>query len=202
MGGDLRPERLLSAYRSGIFPWYSDGDPILWWSPDPRLILYPDEVRVSRSLKKVIRRQTYRITINTNFPAVISACARIPRHGAPGTWITDEMRRAYCVLHEMGYAHSVEVWHEDRLVGGLYGVSLGLCFFGESMFSAMSNASKVALVYLCRRLQEKAFMFIDCQLPTDHLIRMGAAKIARKSFLSMLSFACKDSSESPERTPS
>ena len=192
VGGDLSPERLLSAYRSGIFPWYSDGDPILWWSPDPRLILYPDQVRVSRSLNKVIRRQAFRITMNADFPAVISACAVTLRRCTPGTWITDEMRRAYCRLHALGHAHSVEAWHEDQLVGGLYGVAMGRCFFGESMFSSMSNASKVALVHLGRHLHAKGFRLIDCQLPTDHLISMGAVKVSRKKFLSLLASACQD----------
>lgn len=186
IGGDLRPERLILAYRSGIFPWYTDGDPILWWSPDPRLILIPDQIKISRSLRKTIRQKKYQITMDTSFRQVITSCAKTLRRGTPGTWITPEMQTAYCTLFDLGYAHSIETWHEDVLVGGLYGVALGPCFFGESMFSTMSDASKVALVYLSEFLHQKDFNFIDCQLPTDHLISMGASVVSREDFISML----------------
>jgi leucyl/phenylalanyl-tRNA--protein transferase len=186
MGGDLRPERLILAYKCGIFPWYSDGDPILWWSPDPRMVLFPDQIRISRSLKKNFRRNTYQITMNTCFRKVIASCAKTPRRGMSGTWITADMQAAYRTLHELGYAHSVETWFDKKLVGGLYGISLGPCFFGESMFSIMNDASKAALVHLCEYLQHKDFDFIDCQLPTDHLIRMGAKTMSREHFISML----------------
>ena len=186
IGGDLSVERLLLAYKSGIFPWYSEEDPILWWSPDPRLVLYPEELNISKSLKKVIRQEIYRITMDTAFEQVISACANTRRDIDAGTWITDEMKGAYCRMHERGYAHSVEAWHEGKLVGGLYGISLGLAFFGESMFSIMSNASKVCLVCLVQFMKERHFTFIDCQVATDHLLRMGARSIPRATFISQL----------------
>jgi leucyl/phenylalanyl-tRNA--protein transferase len=186
IGGDLSPERLLLAYRSGIFPWYSDDEPILWWSPDPRLVLYPEELKISHSLRKTIRSGRFKATIDTGFEQVIQACGRTRISNGQGTWITPEMEKAYMSLHRLGYAHSVEIWHEEVLVGGLYGVSLGRCFFGESMFSTMSDASKVALVAMRDFLQKKQFDFIDCQMPTDHLMRLGAKKIARDDFLSEL----------------
>lgn len=186
VGGDLSSDRLMLAYKNGIFPWYSDGDPILWWSPDPRLVLYPHSIRISRSLKKILRQKKYKVTMNTGFRQVISACAKVPRRGAPGTWITEEMRKAYTQLHDMGYAHSVETWYQGKLVGGLYGVSFGRCFFGESMFSTMSDASKVALVHLEHFLSKHRFDLIDCQLPTDHLISMGAVEVDRILFLEQL----------------
>jgi leucyl/phenylalanyl-tRNA--protein transferase len=186
VGGDLSPERLLLAYQSGIFPWYSDDEPILWWSPDPRLVLYPEELKISRSLSKTIRSGCFKATMDTGFARVIQACGRTRTRTGQGTWITPEMEKAYICLHRLGYAHSVEIWHEEVLVGGLYGVSLGRCFFGESMFSTMSDASKVALVVLRDHLQKKQFDFIDCQMPTDHLMRLGAKKIARDDFLSEL----------------
>jgi len=185
-GGDLNPARLLLAYQSGIFPWYSEDDPILWWSPDPRLVLYPEELKISRSLKKTIRKARYRVTMDVSFERIIESCARTRRKIGDGTWITPDMVQAYTRLHKMGYAHSVETWYQDRIVGGLYGVSLGRCFFGESMFSIMTDASKVALVILKNYLQEKKFELIDCQLPTDHLIRMGAREISRNEFIAHL----------------
>lgn len=186
IGGDLKPERLILAYKCGIFPWYTDGDPILWWSPDPRLVLFPNQIRKSRSLRKTIRQNKFRITMDISFRRVIASCAKTPRRGAPGTWITPEMQAAYRTLHELGYAHSLETWFENKLVGGLYGVLLGRCFFGESMFSTMNDASKVALVYLCEYLHQNDVDFIDCQLPTDHLISMGAQVVSRDHFISML----------------
>lgn len=186
MGGDLSVERLLLAYRSGIFPWYSKGEPILWWSPDPRLVLYPSELKISKSLQKVIRRRTFQITVNKAFDAVIQGCAEIKRSYGEGTWITDEMKSAYCKLHRYGYAHSVEAWQDNELAGGLYGVALGHAFFGESMFSRLSNASKVAFVTFVEMLKELEFDLIDCQVRTDHLIRFGAREIPRKKFLEQL----------------
>lgn len=186
VGGDLSVERLLMAYRNGIFPWYSEGEPILWWSPNPRLVLYPEELRISRSLRKIIRQQQFHITFDDAFDAVIQACAESKRSYGEGTWITREMKAAYCELHRRGYAHSVEAWQNGDLVGGLYGVALGHAFFGESMFSRVSNASKVAFVTLVERLKRLKFKLIDCQVKTDHLIRFGAREIPRKLFLEQL----------------
>ncbi|WP_155309190.1 leucyl/phenylalanyl-tRNA--protein transferase [Desulfosarcina ovata] len=189
VGGDLSVQRLLLAYRSGIFPWYSEGEPILWWCPDPRLVLYPDELRISRSLRKVIKRKSFHITFDQDFEAVITGCAETKRAYGEGTWITDEMRDAYCELHRQGYAHSVEAWQDDRLAGGLYGVALGRIFFGESMFSRVSNASKVAFVTLVENLKKHKFSLIDCQVKTEHLMRFGAREIPRKMFLVQVSDA-------------
>lgn len=189
VGGDLSFERLLLAYQSGIFPWYSEGDPILWWSPDPRLVLYPDELKISKSLMKTIRQRVYRVSLDTDFEQVISACSNTRRAKETGTWITDKMKQAYCNLHERGYAHSVEAWRAGNLVGGLYGVSLGLAFFGESMFSIMSNASKVCLVHLVHFLKERSFSLIDCQVATEHLQSLGARNIPREIFIDQLTQA-------------
>jgi leucyl/phenylalanyl-tRNA---protein transferase len=186
VGGDLSPERLLLAYKKGIFPWFADDDPILWWSPDPRLVLFLDELRISRSLARTLRQEKFQVTMDTNFHGVIKACAEIRGKNRDGTWITKEMMAAYIQLHEIGYAHAVEIWYDRQLVGGLYGVSLGRCFFGESMFSMMSDASKVALVHLRDYLRTKDFHFIDCQMPTAHLQRLGARKISRKRFQRLL----------------
>lgn len=186
VGGDLSVERLLLAYRMGIFPWYSENEPILWWSPDPRLLLYPEELHVSRSLRKTLRQGVFRTTMDRAFDEVIRACARTPRRSQPGTWITPEMIEAYGALHRAGYAHSLEAWTGDRLAGGIYGVSLGRCFFGESMFSRVSNASKVALVTLVEHLRRQGFAFLDCQVRTGHLVRMGAREVPRSLFLSQL----------------
>ena len=183
VGGDLSCSRLLLAYSLGIFPWYSDGEPILWWSPDPRLVLYPDELKITRSLNKVIKKGAFTLTIDRAFDRVISECARVPREKQRGTWIVAEMVEAYCRLHASGFAHSVEAWADNRLAGGLYGVSLGRCFFGESMFTLVSNASKVALVALVQYLQSLNFTLIDCQISTDHLIRFGAREISRTRYL-------------------
>jgi leucyl/phenylalanyl-tRNA---protein transferase len=179
--GDLSPERLLLAYSNGIFPWYSEDEPILWWSPDPRFILYPQNIRISRSMKKLLNKGTYRITFDTCFRDVISNCSNLRKES--GTWITDEMIEAYCRLYELGFAHSVETWYEDKLVGGLYGISIGKCFFGESMFSTMSNSSKAAIITLSEVLREKGFIMIDCQFYTEHLESLGAVSVSREKFL-------------------
>lgn len=186
VGGDLTPPRLLLAYSTGIFPWFNEGDPILWWSPDPRCILEPAQVRVSRSLAKVLRRGTFRVTYDRAFAEVIAACARERRGGGEGTWITPAMRAAFIALHELGYAHSVEAWCDGELAGGLYGVCLGRCFFGESMFHRVTDASKVALVTLAGELQRRDFELIDGQLPSPHLTSLGARQIPRKQFLQRL----------------
>ena len=185
VGGDLSPERLLTAYREGIFPWYADGEPILWWSPDPRFVLFPAELHVSRSMKQFLKKGTVRITFDRAFRKVISAC-RKPRPGQNGTWITREMLEAYCALHDLGYAHSVEVWQETKLAGGLYGISLGHAFFGESMFSAIPNASKAALITLVEDLGRRGFDLIDCQVETAHLAGLGARPIPRSEFGALL----------------
>lgn len=183
VGGDLSPERLLLAYCLGIFPWYNPGEPILWWSPDPRCVLFPTRLHISRSLQRFMRKSAYRISFNENFPGVIYWCRRL-RAGLDGrgTWITREMEKAYIRLHELGFAHSVECWDGDQLVGGLYGICIGRVFFGESMFSRSKNASKVVLVHLMEYLRQKDFEFLDCQQTTDHLISMGAQEISRKDF--------------------
>lgn len=183
-GGDLSPSRLMLAYRSGIFPWYSPGDPILWWSPDPRLILELDEFKMSRSLRKKISR--FEIRFDTAFSEVIRACATAPRPGQKGSWIVSEMIEAYETLHGMGYAHSVEAYHEDQLVGGLYGVSVGGVFCGESMFAKVPDASKVAFAVWVEKLREWGYDFIDCQVPTSHLKSLGAKEVSRDDFLKRL----------------
>jgi leucyl/phenylalanyl-tRNA--protein transferase len=188
-GGDLSPERLLSAYRRGIFPWFSEGDPILWWSPDPRTVLVPEQIRISRSLRKRLRRRLLGVTLDRSFGQVIRACSA-PRGADGGTWIVPRMVRAYETLHRLGWGHSVEVWQGERLVGGLYGVALGRVFFGESMFSRADDASKVALVYLCERLGAWGFGLIDCQMRTDHLISLGAQEIPRGHFVALLDRFC------------
>ncbi len=193
VGGDLSEKRLLLAYRMGIFPWFSEGDPILWWSPDPRLVLYPREIRISRRLGRTIRQGKFTVTSDTVFEQVIDACARTRTDNDQETWIVDEMIAAYNRLFLRGYAHSVEVWHDGELAGGLYGVSLGGCFFGESMFTRIANASKIALAALCAHLSKGAFDMIDCQVPTAHLKRLGAREIPRKQFLSALARSMKRS---------
>ncbi len=189
-GGSLAPRRLLRAYRQGIFPWYSVGQPILWWSPDPRLVLFPETVNVSRSLRQTLKKGRFTLTADTAFEAVITACAG-PRVGQEaGTWITPEMNRAYRRLYRLGHAHSIETWRQGELVGGLYGVAVGQIFFGESMFSTMSDASKVALALLAAQLRRWDFALIDCQVRTQHLARMGAVEIARATFLRLLDRYC------------
>ncbi len=189
IGGDLSLRRLLLAYSNGIFPWYSEGEPILWWSPDPRLVLYPNELKVSRSLKKVIKRNVFEVTMDSAFEEVITECARVRLENQEGTWIVEDMIQAYCNLHESGFAHAVEVWLENDLAGGLYGVSLGKCFFGESMFTRITNASKVAFVALVEYLKPLDFAFIDCQIATAHLVRFGAREISRSRYLDELAGA-------------
>lgn len=184
-GGDLTPERLLAAYRHGCFPWYQDGQPLLWWSPDPRTVLYPDELHVSRSLQKKLRQGTFVITFDRAFRDVIQGCAE-PRAYTDGTWITTPMQDAYVKLHQLGVAHSVEVWQDERLVGGLYGLAMGRLFFGESMFSRTTDASKVGFVALVERLRDWGFQLIDCQMPTQHLSSFGARGISRKNFAEAL----------------
>ena len=182
-GGDLRPERLIAAYRQGIFPWYEEGQPILWWSPDPRAIIRTDQLHISRSLQKTLRKDHYRVSFDTAFSAVVEACSQ-PRRGSNGTWITHEMLQAYTTLHHMGHAHSVEVWNDEgELTGGLYGIMLDNIFAGESMFSRTTDMSKVAMVYLSEWLQMRDIHTIDCQLPNPHLIRMGAVTIPRAEFV-------------------
>jgi len=190
IGGDLSIERLLLAYSLGIFPWYNPGEPILWWSPDPRCVLFPAELHVSRSLKRLLRKKPFRVSVNESFPGVIYWCRRL-RAGldGSGTWITPEMKQAFIHLHELGFAHSVECWDGEELVGGIYGVCLGRCFFGESMFSRCENASKVALVHLVRLLEHSGFELLDCQQTTSHLLSMGAREISRSDFLQHLRVA-------------
>jgi leucyl/phenylalanyl-tRNA---protein transferase len=185
-GGDLSPGRLVAAYRQGIFPWYAAGDPILWWSPDPRMVLFPAELKTSRSLAKVLRNQSYEVRLDTDFAAVIAACGSTPRDGQPGTWITAQMQIAYGRLHELGYAHSVEVWMAGKLAGGLYGMAVGRAFYGESMFSLRRDASKIALAHLCEHLRRNEFGIIDCQMETAHLASLGARPIPRHDFLALL----------------
>lgn len=180
-GGDLSAARLVAAYRHGCFPWYQDGQPLLWWSPDPRTVLLPNNLHISRSLRKVLRSDLFSVTFDRNFTDVIHACSE-PRKDEDGTWITSEMQAAYFALHAQGHAHSVEVWQQDQLVGGLYGIAIGQLFFGESMFSRTSNASKVGFVTLVSALKAAGFVLIDCQMPTAHLISLGAESIRRSEF--------------------
>jgi leucyl/phenylalanyl-tRNA--protein transferase len=189
LGGDLSPERLLTAYHLGIFPWYSEGQPILWWSPDPRLVLELDRLHISRSLRKTLRQAPFRVSIDEDFSTVIEACGA-PRREGGGTWLTREMIEAYEALHRLGHAHSVECWQGDALVGGLYGVSVGRVFFGESMFSAVSNASKIALVHLVHHLQAWDFRLLDCQIDSEHLRRLGAQTMPRARFIPLLHRHC------------
>jgi len=184
-GGDLSPERLLAAYRHGCFPWYQEGQPLLWWSPDPRTVLYPEELHISRSLRKTLRQEAFQVTYNQAFKAVIEGCAA-PRSYADGTWITSPMQDAYLQLHRLGIAHSVEVWQDGQLVGGLYGLAMGQLFFGESMFSRITDASKAGFVTWAEHLRDRDFKLIDCQMPTQHLASLGARTISRKAFAEAL----------------
>ncbi len=186
VGGDLRPERLLLAYSQGIFPWYDENLPIIWHSPDPRMVLMAEDLHVPHSLRKVMRRRPYELALDTAFAKVIRACAHVPRPGQDGTWITEDMIEAYEELHRQGFAHSAEAWEDGELVGGLYGVSLGHCFFGESMFALRSDASKVAFVSLVRQLERWGIDLIDCQVYTEHLERFGAVEWPRARFLDCL----------------
>lgn len=191
VGGDLSNERLLEAYRLGIFPWYSDDQPILWWSPDPRLVLDLNDFKISRSLRKTLKREVFQVTLDHAFEEVIRACAVVPREAQNGTWITNEMLKAYVNLHGLGYAHSVESWFGGKLAGGLYGVSLGKCFFGESMFHLKTDASKVALATLVEKLRSWDFHFIDSQMTTEHMLRLGAKELPRRIFLKRLQSALR-----------
>ena len=186
VGGDLSPQRLLMAYGRGIFPWYSENAPILWWSPDPRLILEPSRVHVPKRLERILRQGVFRFTLDTAFERVIAGCAQTPRRGACGTWIVPEMLAAYCRLHELGFAHSIEVWSGGTLVGGLYGVALGGAFFGESMFYNEPDASKAGFVTLIRALDRAGFILFDCQQTTAHMLRFGGFEVPRDEFLSRL----------------
>jgi leucyl/phenylalanyl-tRNA--protein transferase len=191
VGGDLSSERLLEAYRLGIFPWYSEDQPILWWSPDPRLVLDLKDFKISRSLHKTLKKEIFQVTFDRAFEEVIQACATAPRQEQKGTWITAEMQQAYIHLHGLGYAHSVEGWVEGKLAGGLYGVSLGKAFFGESMFHWKTDASKVALAALVEKLKRWEFHFIDAQMTTEHLLRLGAKELPRRIFLKRLQSALR-----------
>ncbi len=190
VGGDLSPVRLLNAYRQGIFPWYSDGQPILWWSPNPRAVLFPEKLKISRSLRKKLRQHPFRITLDCDFAAVIDACSE-PRPRQDGTWISEEMKQAYIRLHGIGFAHSVECWEGSELVGGLYGISMGKAFFGESMFSRRSDASKIAFAHLVEQLNLWQFRLIDCQVQSAHLTSLGAELIPREQFLDLLDESCE-----------
>ena len=189
MGGDLSPERILSAYRQGIFPWYSEEQPILWWSPDPRTVLFPKDLMISKSLRKKLRAGKLRITFDQAFAEVIHQCA-LPRRDESGTWISPEIIQAYCQLHEQGHAHSVEAWNGDALVGGLYGIAINRVFFGESMFSRESDASKIAFSYLVQQLNAWGIELIDCQVYTAHLESLGAQEITRDEFITLLPSLC------------
>lgn len=191
VGGDLTQKRLLLAYQMGIFPWFSNNEPIMWWSPDPRLILIPGEMRISRTLKKTIKKNMFDVTMDSAFVQVINQCAQVRLQNNQDTWIVKEMIDAYCKLHESGFAHSVEAWHRGELAGGLYGVSLGGSFFGESMFTRVSNASNVAFVKLVEHLIAQSFDLVDCQIPTEHLVRFGAKEISRARFLRALDESLK-----------
>lgn len=191
LGGDLSPQRLLLAYRSGIFPWYDVGQPIIWHAPNPRFVLFPTDLKVSKSMRPIFNQHKFSFSLDTDFRAVITQCQQQRRKGQHGTWITDEMLEAFCYMHELGYAHSVEVWQEQKLVGGLYGVSLGSIFFGESMFTKVSNASKAGFITLVRELKKRKFTLIDSQVHTHHLESMGAREIPRKSYMQLLQRALK-----------
>ena len=185
-GGDLSPQRLLAAYRHGVFPWYSPGEPILWWSPDPRMVLVPGEFRLTRSLRRTLRNGRHEIRLDSAFPEVMRACAHARRKGQAGTWISESMQIAYGRLHELGYAHSVETWLDDTLVGGLYGMAIGRMFYGESMFSFATDASKIALAHLVSFLEAQGYGLIDCQMNTAHLASLGAREVARSEFIARL----------------
>ena len=191
LGGDLSPERLHLAYKSGIFPWFEDGEPITWWSPNPRMVLFLDELVISKSMRNILNRNVFTVTFNQNFRDVISNCQDIKRDGQNGTWITNDMIEAYCKLHELGMAKSVEVWQNEKLVGGLYGIDLGHVFCGESMFSLVSNASKVAFIALVNQLKTVNYKLLDCQVYNPHLESLGCREIDRKEFISILNLSKK-----------
>ena len=194
-GADLSPATLLNAYRKGIFPWYSPGQPILWWSPDPRLVLFPREFHLSRRLQRSLRQRHWQFSLNSAFEQVIDACAHTPRHGQRGTWISADMRAAYCRLHALGHAHSIEVWHGRQLVGGIYGVRIGQVFFGESMFSHARDASKAAMAMLCRLHTTLSFELLDCQVESAHLLSLGARTLTREQFEQILGSLAEKRSE-------
>lgn len=186
IGGDLSTERLLLAYRSGIFPWYNEDEPPVWWCPDPRFVLFPNELNVSKSMKQLIKKNLFEFRINTDFPNIIASCKNTYRPGQDGTWISQDVLNAYTQLHQLGYAHSAEAWMDGKLVGGLYGIRMGNIFFGESMFSHVANASKFAFIQYVKKLQEEGVILIDCQVYTAHLESLGARMIARNDFIKML----------------
>ena len=186
IGGDLSPQRLLLAYSSGLFPWFNEGDPPLWWCPDPRSVFEPGEMNISRTLLKTLRRKKFQVTMNRDFPGVIDACATVRKAQGEETWITARLTESFLILHKMGFAHSIECWFEQDLVGGLYGVSIGRCFFGESMFHTVADSSKVALAHLLRLAEINKLELVDCQLPNQHLSALGAKEISREVFLARL----------------
>jgi leucyl/phenylalanyl-tRNA--protein transferase len=200
VGGDLSLSRLLSAYRQGIFPWFSEGEPILWWSPDPRMVLFPDELKIADSLKKTLRKKRFEVRFNTAFREVISACSNTLRYGQNGTWITEEIIDAYCMLHEAGYAISAESWLDGRLAGGCYGVKIGNMFYGESMFHHITDASKVAFVSLVEHLKNQGIGMIDCQMKTAHLASFGAREISRAEFIKNLAILCNNETYAHQNT--
>ena len=186
VGGDLNPLRILEAYKNGIFPWFNDDENLMWWSPDPRMILFPEKIKISKSFKSFLKKKEYRVSFNENFEDVIESCSNIKRVNQKGTWITNGLKQSFIELHLMGYAHSVEVWQNGVIIGGLYGLDLGNIFCGESMFSTKSNASKVGLYFLCQELKQNNYRFIDCQVPSQHLRSLGAEEISRDNFLKKL----------------
>ena len=193
-GGDLRPERIMLGYHQGIFPWYSKDTPILWWSPDPRFVLYPNELHVSKSTRQVLRKGIFEVTFDCAFEQVINACQQVPRVDQDGTWITDALKAAYIQIHQLGFAHSVEVWKEGELVGGLYGVNIGKVYFGESMFSFVSNASKIGFISLVNQLKKEGVSLIDCQVETQYLRSLGGRNVPRHEFLKQLNYTIDDNS--------
>lgn len=193
IGGDLSLARLLNAYKHGIFPWFSEGEPIMWWSPNPRMVLFPTELRISKSLQKTLKNKSFEVRFNTNFRSVISACSHTPRDGQPGTWITEDIINGYCAMHDAGYAVSAECWLDNQLVGGCYGVKIGNMFYGESMFHHVADASKVAFVALVEKLKSEGIGMIDCQMKTAHLASFGAREIERDDFIKQLSLLIKGS---------
>jgi len=192
IGGDLAPERILHAYRNGIFPWYSEDSPVLWWSPDPRCVLFPEKLAISSSMKSMLRKGEMRFTVNKAFDEVIRNCQNISRKGQEGTWITKEIVEAYTKLHELGVAHSAEVWHKGEIAGGLYGLKIGKVFFGESMFSKKNNASKYAFIRYVHELQAQGVALVDCQVETEHLKSLGATCIRREQFIGLLNDWCEE----------
>jgi leucyl/phenylalanyl-tRNA--protein transferase len=186
IGGDLNPKRILQAYKQGIFPWFESDDYLVWWSPDPRMVLFPEKLKISKSTKKILKNDCFKVTFNQSFDEVVDCCAKVKRFGQNGTWITDGLKKAYNLLHKEGHAFSVEVWKDFELVGGLYGIDLGDIFCGESMFSKENNASKIGFIHLIKELNKNGYKLIDCQVPSAHLKSLGAEEISRKEFLNYL----------------